>query len=84
MLQRPACTGARAWTAWAPTAVCVRQATGVPAASWTWTNARVSRALTGASATTWSTGEQAARCPKALGEAAGGFGVEVEAAGCGS
>lgn len=71
MLQRPACTGARAWTVWAPTAACARRATGVPAASWTWTNARVSRALTGACATTWSMGERAAGCLKALGEAAG-------------
>lgn len=59
MPRRPVCTGARAWTAWAPTAACAGRGMGAPAASWTWTSARASRASTGASATTWSTGERA-------------------------
>lgn len=66
MPRRPACTGARAWTAWAPTAACARRASGAPAASWTWTSARASRACTGAYATTWSTGERAAGCHQAV------------------
>ena len=74
MPRGPACTGARAWTAWAPTAACARRATGARAASWTWTSARASRARTGAGATTWSTGE---RTEAWEGAARGGKAVEA-------
>lgn len=72
MPRRPVCTAARAWTAWAPTAACARQAMGAPAASWTWTSARASRARTGASATTWSTGELRERAAAAPWRRGGG------------
>lgn len=72
MPRRPVCTAARAWTAWAPTAACARQAMGAPAASWTWTSARASRARTGASATTWSTGELRERAAAAPWRGGGG------------
>lgn len=71
MPRRPACTGARAWTAWAPTAACARRATGAPAASWTWTSARASRVRTGASATTWLTGERTEAWAAAAGKRRG-------------
>lgn len=76
MPRHPACTGVRAWTAWAPTAAFAHWATGAPAASWTWTSARANRARTGACATTWSTGErEGARRARKVGGRGGGRGV---------
>lgn len=61
--QRPACTEARAWTVWVPTAACARRDTPARTASWTWMSARANRARTVACVTTWSTGEPLAGCP---------------------